>query len=103
VSVLHRWFCGTRSINGVVGRSYDFQVTAVAVPFPQFSVGDGALPPGLNLDSASVVIGGTPITTGTFNFSITVSNGIGSPAVAPHVISVYQPSDHVRRSSFQDQ
>jgi hypothetical protein len=69
----------TRATTGV---PYTFRVTATGVPTPTFTVTSGALPAGLSLNAATGVITGTPTTKGAPTFTVTASNGIGSPASA---------------------
>ncbi len=59
--------------NGVIGTSYNQMVTASGGTGPyQFSVSSGALPPGLTL-AQSGLLTGTPMTAGTFSFTITAT------------------------------
>jgi len=61
--------------NGIVGIAYDQTVTASGGTAPYvYSVSSGALPGGLNLDSATGQISGTPTTEGAFNFTITATD-----------------------------
>lgn len=60
---------------GSVGNPYSqtFTVSGGTAPFT-WSVTAGALPPGLNLNTATGVVSGTPTQVGTFNFTITVTD-----------------------------
>jgi hypothetical protein len=60
-----------------------------------WSLNSGSLPSGLNL-SAAGVISGTPTTAGTNNFTVEVSDGIGTVAMQPLSIAVAAsgPLDH---------
>ena len=64
-----------------VGQAATFTVTATGFPTPTFSE-TGGLPNGISLDSTSGVLGGTPgaNTQGTYNITITASNGISPNA-----------------------
>lgn len=64
-----------------VSYSQTFTATGGATP-PSFSVTAGALPPGLTL-SASGVLSGQATTVGTYNFSITPSDGSAAPGPYP--------------------
>jgi putative Ig domain-containing protein len=53
-----------------------------------FSIVAGSLPPGLNLNSATGVVSGTPSTPGTFPFTIQVNDSQGSVATADCSITI---------------
>ncbi|MBN8727675.1 MAG: choice-of-anchor J domain-containing protein [Xanthomonadales bacterium] len=62
---------------GLYGQAYSTTLTQTgALGAPNFTVTAGALPPGLSLASSGV-ISGTPYVTGTFNFTVTVSDASG--------------------------
>ena len=62
---------------GLYGQAYSTTLTQTgALGAPNFAVTAGALPPGLTLASSGV-ISGTPYVTGTFNFTVTVSDASG--------------------------
>ncbi|MGH8659896.1 MAG: putative Ig domain-containing protein [Gammaproteobacteria bacterium] len=66
--------------NGTVGQTYGpvtLQASSGCKPPLTWSVGAGALPPGLTLNAQSGVIGGTPTQAGTFNFTIKVTDSTG--------------------------
>jgi hypothetical protein len=74
--------------NGVVGVSYS-QGIAVAGGYGSgtytFALTQGSLPPGLQLNSYSGVIYGTPTTAGLFNFTVQVTSQSGSaPALTAY-------------------
>ncbi len=71
-----------------VGTAGSFQVTATGYPAPTFTEA-GALPSGVTLSSAGV-LSGTPAALGTYNFTITASNGVGSNATQPFILTVSQ-------------
>jgi hypothetical protein len=73
-----------------IGTPYAFTVPATGSPTLTYSVGTGSLPPGLVLNTATGAITGSPTTTGTFAFSIIVSNGIGPDATHNYVITTTQ-------------
>lgn len=62
-----------------IGTSYSFSYHATGPPTPTFSVTAGALPPGITLSSGGL-LSGTPTVNGTYTFTMTASNGVGSPA-----------------------
>ncbi|MEO8263110.1 MAG: ice-binding family protein [Pseudolysinimonas sp.] len=70
---------GSTEPTAAVGVPYSSGITATGTPSPTDGVTSGALPPGLTM-ATSGAITGTPTTAGTFNFDVTVSNGV-SPAV----------------------
>jgi hypothetical protein len=69
----------------VPGQYNAFLVTTTGSPVPFLSVSGGSLPPGLVFkanDNGTATISGTPPSNarGTFEVSITATNGVGSPA-----------------------
>ena len=68
---------------GVVGHTYLYQLAASGSPAPTFAVASGSLPPGVILDGPSGYLDGFPTAAGTFSFTVSASNGVGSPAVTP--------------------
>jgi Putative Ig domain len=67
----------------VLNSPYDLQMSAMGgVPPYTWSIADGALPVGLNLDPLTGRITGTPIVQGTFNVSIQVTDSNSPPAYA---------------------
>lgn len=73
---------------GTAGSAYSTTLTQTgALGAPNFSVTAGALPPGLTL-SASGTISGTPTATGTFNFTVTVSDASGCSGSQSYSITV---------------
>jgi Putative Ig domain len=62
-----------------VGVAYIDGVSATGYPAPTYTVSVGALPPGLTLNSVTGAITGTPTTSAAISFTVTVSNGVGSP------------------------
>ena len=70
--------------DAVFGKAYSQTVTATGGTAPYtFSITAGALPPGLTLNAATGVIGGTPTTTGNDTFTVQardVNGNIGSRA-----------------------
>jgi uncharacterized repeat protein (TIGR01451 family) len=75
------------------GAPYSYPFTATGSPAATFAVASGSLPTGMTLSSAGV-LSGTPSAAGKFTFTVSASNGIGSPAVSPAItITVYGPAD----------
>lgn len=81
---------------GTVGTSYSQTLTASdGTPPYTWSVSSGALPPGLSLDSTTGAISGTPTQSGSFSFTIQVTdssdsilNPSGQTATAPESITM---------------
>ncbi len=74
-----------------VGTNGTFTVTATGFPAPTFSE-SGALPNGVTLNDATGVLSGTPLpnTGGTYDFTVTASNGVSPNATQSFVITVNQ-------------
>ncbi len=77
---------------GVVGSEYSHQLQANGGSPPyQWSVGDGSLPPGLQLDSSRALIRGVPSAAGTFSLRLRVSDASRARSEAPLSIVVGAP------------
>lgn len=70
-----------------------------ALGAPNFAVTAGALPPGLTL-SAAGTISGTPTATGTFNFTVTVSDASGCSGSQSYSITVVCPANPITNASL---
>jgi hypothetical protein len=75
---------GTTSLpNGLVGTAYTASLVANGGTLPYtWSLANGTLPGGLNLNTTTGVISGTPSAVGTSNFTIQLSDST-NPAVPP--------------------
>ena len=81
---------------GTTGTAYGQTLTASSGTLPyQWSVSSGALPPGLSLDSATGTISGMPTQSGSFSFTIQVTDSSvsilhanGRTATAPESITI---------------
>ena len=60
------------------GGTYSDAVSVNAYPAPTYSVASGSLPAGITLGSSTGVLSGTTTATGTYNFTISASNGLGT-------------------------
>ncbi|HXA30499.1 MAG TPA: putative Ig domain-containing protein [Candidatus Angelobacter sp.] len=82
--------------NIVIGQPYRYTFQASGSPSPTFAVQSGQLPSGLSLNATSGVLSGTPNVTGAFTFTVSASNGVGSPAVTGSLAmaAAWGPSDY---------
>ncbi len=71
---------------GTVGIAYSYQVRASGSPVSYAY--SGSLPAGLNLNTTTGLISGTPTTPGTSNFSITATNNVGPSQPASFSITI---------------
>jgi hypothetical protein len=79
--------------NAVAGTPYTFTFGASGGQQPYtWSVTGGALPAGLDLNAASGVLSGTPTATGTFNFTVQVTDAARLTASRVHAIVVGLPA-----------
>ncbi len=60
--------------------AYSYTFAATGNPAPGFGISAGTLPPGLALDPTSGVLSGAATAAGTFTFTVSATNGVGSPA-----------------------
>ena len=76
---------------GTAGSAYSTTLTQTgALGTPTFAVTSGALPSGLSMSSAGT-ISGTPTASGTFNFTVTVSDNSGCSTATAYSITVVCP------------
>ena len=79
--------CGSAS--GAVGVAYSSSLGVSGGTGPYtYSVTGGSLPPGLTLNPSTGTITGTPTTAGSFNFTVTVTDGTGAKATTSCGIAV---------------
>jgi uncharacterized repeat protein (TIGR01451 family) len=64
---------------------YSYTFAASGTPAPTYALASGGFPPGLNIDPNTGVLSGTPTTTGTYSFTVSASNGVGTPALTPTI------------------
>ncbi len=70
--------------NGAVGTAYSqtLGATGGTAPYSNWTVSSGTLPAGLSLAASTGVISGTPTTSGTSSFSVTVKDSAGNTSPA---------------------
>ncbi|MBN2001423.1 putative Ig domain-containing protein [candidate division KSB1 bacterium] len=78
--------------DGEMGEPYRFTLQAQGgrVPY-EWSIAGGALPSGLILDTDAGQIAGTPSATGTFNFTVMVTDNQSPAATATQILSIEIP------------
>ena len=80
---------------GTAGSAYSQALSQTgALGTPSYAVTAGAVPPGMTL-SAAGTISGTPTATGTFNFTVTVSDNSGCTGSRAYSITVVCPSNPI--------
>src|SRR5258708_3792235 len=78
---------------GTTATAYSETINAQGGTSPYtFAATSGALPTGTTLNTASGVISGTPSATGTFSFTITVTDSLGFTGSQAFQISIAAPS-----------
>jgi hypothetical protein len=76
-----------------VGVAYSFTMQAAGGQSPySWSITQGALPGGLTLNGASGAIGGSPASTGTFNFTVQITDAAKATTTRVHTIVVGIPA-----------
>lgn len=89
--------------NGTAGTAYSQSMTSSGpLGAPSYAVTAGSLPPGLTL-SAAGTISGTPTATGTFSFTVTVSDASGCTGTLAGSIMIVCPTNGATLSSFPPQ
>lgn len=79
-SVAPAFTASTPPGTGTVSTPYDYTFVATGSPAPGFTVASGALPPGIGLDAVTGELSGTPSAAGTYTFTVSAANGVGTPA-----------------------
>jgi sugar lactone lactonase YvrE len=91
------------------GATYSYTFVASGSPAPTFAVTSGSLPTGLSLNSSTGVLAGTPSATGSFTFTVTASNVVGSATsgsigmdvtAAPVFVADFPPPAVAQGSSY---
>jgi uncharacterized protein (TIGR03437 family) len=74
---------------GKVNSSYSLSLTASGgtPPYANWTISGGALPPGISL-SSSGVLSGAPTTTGTYSFTIHLTDNVGAGASASFQLTI---------------
>ncbi|WP_343748097.1 choice-of-anchor J domain-containing protein [Fluviicola sp.] len=81
--------------SGSAGNAYSTSLTQTgALGAPSYAITAGAVPPGVTLSSGGT-ISGTPTATGTFNFTVTVSDASGCSGSQNYSITVVCPSNPI--------
>ncbi|QOW10575.1 T9SS type A sorting domain-containing protein [Kaistella flava (ex Peng et al. 2021)] len=72
---------GGQTVNGIFGTSLNYHIETRNSP-TSYAFATGALPAGLNLNTTTGVISGTPTAAGTFSATVTATNGKGTSSAA---------------------
>jgi Putative Ig domain len=88
----------TSTITPIVGVPYTYTLTSN--PSATYTIGSGSLPPGLNLSTAGV-LSGTPTTVGTYTFSITATDTVGSVTSPAFTVTVVASAALAATSGLQ--
>jgi uncharacterized protein YjdB len=75
----------TSLLTGIAGTAYSQTLSASGTNPITWSMGQGNLPNGLNLSDAGEIFG-TPITAGTFSFSVNATNSTGSDTKLLYIV-----------------
>ncbi|GII52614.1 hypothetical protein Pth03_10030 [Planotetraspora thailandica] len=81
---------GTAPI-AVAGKPYKYRFAAAGYPTPKITRVSGTLPPGLAL-AADGTLSGTPTRGGSYKFTLSASNGVGTAATAAETVVVQAPA-----------
>ncbi len=73
---------------GTQNTAYSFTFAATGTTPLVWSITSGAPPTGVSLNSSTGVLAGTPTASGTFNFTISVTNGFGSPSTQADSLTI---------------
>ena len=79
---------------GATGAYYDETISASGTGSTTFSVSNGALPNGLSLNASTGEIKGTPSSSGTFTFTISVTDSAGDMSSQTYSISIAYQSQY---------
>ena len=77
-----------------IGKPYSDGIVAIAYPVATYEVTSGVLPSGIKLNPATGELIGTPVATGSYSFTVTAKNSIGTLA-HPLVLEVQQAPQNV--------
>ena len=89
--------------NGTAGVAYSQPLSQTgALGTPTYSVTAGALPPGVTI-AANGIISGTPTATGTYNFTVTVSDASGCVGTQSYSITIDCPTGGATLAAFPPQ
>ncbi len=87
--------------NGAVGVSYSqFLVATEGAPPYRWSVSSGTLPSGFSLNAATGALTGTPTASGTFAFTVQVTDSLGAAATKAFTLTIAGVSISVSRTSL---
>ena len=78
-----------------VGTAYAYTFAASGNPDPTFAVATGNLPPGIGLNPVSGVLSGSATVAGSYTFTISATNGVGSPALTGPIAITVAAADSV--------
>ncbi|MFK0230810.1 RICIN domain-containing protein [Streptomyces sp. NPDC090303] len=85
------WVSDSPPVTATTEDPYTYRFTASGASGVHYTVSAGSLPPGVTLDSASGLIGGTPTVAGTFTYTLSATNGYAVARGTPHTVDVTKP------------
>lgn len=89
---------------GEVGVSYNTQLSATGgqLPYAGWQITAGSLPNGVDLNAASGRISGTPTESGSFDFTVQVTDSVGANGTKDFTLVIAPPALQIETTSLPD-